>query len=398
MWPVIAEGYTPSVLRFQGNACAAYGAQGVWWFTYNRRMRAFFYETAREVNTYLSQTAGPHLLGHRSIGVFHTGPDIPRNALPPAAGELIEAMPEEMLVGVLVPESSFKAGDFTPDGIFVVDKRTAKYRQFKPIDEWCTKQRDEGGVRARHKLPPEIEGYHREMYAEDPPPRSVTIRFGPRIKKVTAVLPNGRLKPCSLNENNEAVMPPLRGGEGVLLKVDAQQLEVLELPRARIQRLGLEWRFATDENKVGTEQKWFSPAFDDSAWAIAREDSHRGWETATGKRYEGDGWCRQIVEIPASLDAKHLYLHFGSVDEECWVYVNGTLVLENTCKALGIDRGAIWTRPFAVDIRSHVQIGGPNLIALRVYNAYGIGGVLLPVHMVASDEPLTAEQITTIVQ
>ncbi|GAF84356.1 unnamed protein product, partial [marine sediment metagenome] len=66
MWPVIgcyAHSETPSQYRFQVNAAAAYGAQAVWLFAYNRYFRAVLNRAAGPANHYLTDVAGRHVLG-----------------------------------------------------------------------------------------------------------------------------------------------------------------------------------------------------------------------------------------------------------------------------------------------------------------------------------------------
>ena len=49
------------------------------------------------------------------------------------------------------------------------------------------------------------------------------------------------------------------------------------------------WKFATDPDKVGADQEWFAPSFDDSNWAKLRTDKGVGWEMQGFGGYVGFG-------------------------------------------------------------------------------------------------------------
>ena len=45
----------------------------------------------------------------------------------------------------------------------------------------------------------------------------------------------------------------------------------------------------------------------------------------------------------------------------------------------------IWSKPFAFDAKAHLRPGKKNTLAVRVYNRRQMGGIYLPVFLVASD-------------
>ena len=74
---------------------------------------------------------------------------------------------------------------------------------------------------------------------------------------------------------------------------------------------------------------------------------------------------------------KRIYLHFGAVDEELTLWIDGTLVGEH-------DRGPDgWDKPFAMDVTGKLT-GGRHHLALRVYNSAMAGGVWKPVSVLAA--------------
>lgn len=138
-WPMInADGddVSDSTLRFPLYASLAYGAQGLWYFTYRNSMtygkegEAGYedYEQALHNVTKLyrvGKTAnwrirewGPELLGRKSVARFSTGWAAP-SADEPGPGKLVASMDADVLVGILE-----KPGE--PRLALVVDKRVSK--------------------------------------------------------------------------------------------------------------------------------------------------------------------------------------------------------------------------------------------------------------------------------
>lgn len=190
LWPIFAVFGQPDVgasqIRFQAYASVAYGAQGLFYFAYSDKRPAWkrsgiAYRTAKEINAYLTSVVGPRVLGHRSIGVFHSpyGPAAPWGALRWGPGRLIEKMDAGLLAGVLVAERNFKAGRAGPDYVILVDKRTAN-----------------AGVR-------------------QPRARTARVTFGPAVKKVEVL---GGARQGSVSGRTVSVK--LRAGDGALLRID----------------------------------------------------------------------------------------------------------------------------------------------------------------------------------
>ena len=124
----------------------------------------------------------------------------------------------------------------------------------------------------------------------------------------------------------------------------------------------------------------------------------KGWESQGFPDYTGYGWYRQSFEVPAELKRKHLYLYFGTVDEQAWIYINGEPVFEHTIHSTGKSIGAIWDRPFAFEAGDSLQVGEENSLAVRVHNKVGMGGVLKPVYIIASDRKLDVPLITALLE
>jgi len=156
LWPFLncSGSVSPSQLRFQQYACVAYGAQGLWYFHYNDNVwdpagegPGPLYATAQECNRYTARV-GPQVIGRRCVGVVHF-PDgeTPLNALAPGEGQLVTAMTDSLMVGLLTPEEQLRAANARPDGAMIVDKRTVPLGQPEPAARLVSVEFSEG-VRA----------------------------------------------------------------------------------------------------------------------------------------------------------------------------------------------------------------------------------------------------------
>ena len=136
------------------------------------------------------------------------------------------------------------------------------------------------------------------------------------------------------------------------------------------------WRFATDPEDVGRAQGWFKPDFDDSAWTPIKIG--QGWEKA-GFEYDGVAWYRVQLALPEVPEGKRLLLHFGAVDEQAWVWVNGEFAGEHAHGEGG------WQDPFDIDITAQAKPGAANLVAVRVHDSTLQGGIWRPVSLALAD-------------
>lgn len=68
-------------------------------------------------------------------------------------------------------------------------------------------------------------------------------------------------------------------------------------------------------------------------------------------------WYRRTIEIPDKWNGQRIFLHFGAVDWEATVYLNG--------KELTVHRGGF--DPFSVDLTDHLK-SGANELLLRVWD------------------------------
>lgn len=137
------------------------------------------------------------------------------------------------------------------------------------------------------------------------------------------------------------------------------------------------WSFRMDKQDIGTQQGWFKPGIGGDDWTPIQIESFWGGQGGTGP-----GWYKAELEIPELPDAKQVYLHFGAVDEELVLWINGQYAGDHN---QGLDG---WDKPFAIDVTGRLK-QGKNHLALRVFNRTGAGGVYKPVSVMLG--PKTGE-------
>ena len=112
----------------------------------------------------------------------------------------------------------------------------------------------------------------------------------------------------------------------------------------------------------------------------------------------GFGWYR--TELPLTKrDAKQKfkYLHFGACDKDAWIYLNGRQAFEHSCQTTGLLPSEIWITPFVAPLTG-IKVHGRDLLAVRIYNSGGMGGIWKPVHLIVSDRKLTNQQVMALIK
>lgn len=150
--------------------------------------------------------------------------------------------------------------------------------------------------------------------------------------------------------------------------------------------LGNAWKVRIDPMNVGEAEAWYAAGLDEADWAVVRSDIDRGWESQGFAGYTGHAWYRQRITVPDGVDSRRFFwLLFGAVDEDAEIYIDGTRAFEHTCASTGLRPQEIWILPFKFDARPHLKAGREHLIAVRVNNRLGMGGIWKPVYLVAGD-------------
>ncbi|MCK4323137.1 MAG: beta galactosidase jelly roll domain-containing protein, partial [Armatimonadetes bacterium] len=134
------------------------------------------------------------------------------------------------------------------------------------------------------------------------------------------------------------------------------------------------WQFRLDPEDVGREEEWFKADLDETDWQSINIGEF--WGKQIGTEYEGIGWYRVSLHVPAEASGKKLFLAFGAVDEEAWIWVNGQPVGEHAEGPQG------WDQRFLIEVTEQLKPGHKNLIAVRVFNTRAAGGIWKPVRLI----------------
>lgn len=125
------------------------------------------------------------------------------------------------------------------------------------------------------------------------------------------------------------------------------------------------WLAAVPKGDLGTTATppWSARTLDTSAWKPMTLPT--GWENAGLPDLDGVVWFRRTVEIPAGWNAQDLRLHLGRIDDVDTTWFDGV--------AVGHD--SVYDRPREYTVPARLVTPGPHVIAVRVYDWIGGGGL-----------------------
>ena len=132
----------------------------------------------------------------------------------------------------------------------------------------------------------------------------------------------------------------------------------------KVAEVPVQWKFRPYAEQYQAHQDPILSAadFDDLDWAYI--DIGQAWEDQGYEGYDEGAWYRARIEVNAE-EGRPVHLAFGGVDNNAYVYVNGTFVGEH--------HG--WNTPFILDISEAVKYKGQNAVAVRVYDGMEMGGI-----------------------
>ena len=129
-------------------------------------------------------------------------------------------------------------------------------------------------------------------------------------------------------------------------------------------------RVSAERRDPGIRDRWMDPAVDDSDWAEVEVGRH--WPEPPLSGHDGFVWMRRTVTLPADapLDGPWT-LWLGAVDDRDDTWVNGELVGRT-------DGENLWNQPRRYEVPAGGLKPGRNLIAVRVRDNSGPGGMIGP--------------------
>ena len=156
-------------------------------------------------------------------------------------------------------------------------------------------------------------------------------------------------------------------GSICLLRADDSPFDSRE-PKKRIVRLDGSWKFS-----VGDGAERAAPDYDDTGWATIHAPDT--WQDEGYRDYNGYAWYRKTFTFPSGPEQRSVSLALGKIDDVDEVFVNGQRVggmgqfPPNYASAY--ERERIYPLPSAC-----LEPGKKNVIAVRVYDGGGVGGIV----------------------
>ena len=143
----------------------------------------------------------------------------------------------------------------------------------------------------------------------------------------------------------------------------------LEGVREALMPMRDQWRLVLDPGLKGEEFGYALPETDDQGWQVVDIDS--SWEEQGHPDYDGVGWYRRWIDVPEGWEGSPVRLIASGIDDEYDLYVNGQWMSH---KGEYPDR-SVWGWKTHTRIDAGLEFGAPNLIAIRVNDWGGTGGI-----------------------
>ena len=133
-------------------------------------------------------------------------------------------------------------------------------------------------------------------------------------------------------------------------------------------------RGAVDTGRDPKTADWAASDWDDSSWGKFTNPGY--WEQSgipEMANLDGGVWFRRVVEVAGDPGGRAATLSLGTVDDRDTTFVNGVRV-----GVTGEETPSSWTVPRVYPIPSGVLKMGKNVVAVRVWDTSGMGGMTGP--------------------
>ena len=139
--------------------------------------------------------------------------------------------------------------------------------------------------------------------------------------------------------------------------------------RAQWLNLNGTWKFAFDKIDAGEKDKWFSASDEKFDKSIVVPFPWGSKLSEVGD--EADiGWYRREFELPERpAKGDSCELCFDGVDDEAWVWLNGTYIGQHDEGIPGCGK------PFRFDVTKELKWGAKNVIVVRINDMGNAGGI-----------------------
>lgn len=173
-----------------------------------------------------------------------------------------------------------------------------------------------------------------------------------QFRKANPVLAGDKMSSINTRE--------IRWGDATGMKM-AEATAKYDLP---IVNTPIFWHFKLDPKDVGRKENWGATPFAKFSKWKEQAATHTYWQGTPRMpfmskemkkilaSYDGYGWYAKRLQIPVNWKDRKVFLLFGAVDDGCYVYVNGKLLLE---RHYAIEGRGSESKPFDVDITKSIN-------------------------------------------
>ena len=132
-------------------------------------------------------------------------------------------------------------------------------------------------------------------------------------------------------------------------------------------------------NDAGSKAHQEATDFNDANWKTIAEPGF--WEDKGYADFDGVMWFRRTVDVPANGAGRDLKLNLGSIDDNDTTYWNGVVV--------GQTEG--WNTERSYTVPGAQVKAGRNVMAIRVLDTGGGGGLAGPLSMMSGDQTVSLD-------
>lgn len=111
----------------------------------------------------------------------------------------------------------------------------------------------------------------------------------------------------------------------------------------------------------------------DAKWRPVRVPGYFDSQFKELENYDGLFWYRLEFELPAGFSAREAELSLGPVDDESWVWLNGTFLGAVTTKTQAAN---CWEVPRNYQVKPSLLKPGKNVLVVLCNDLAGTGGIL----------------------
>lgn len=133
------------------------------------------------------------------------------------------------------------------------------------------------------------------------------------------------------------------------------------------------WELLTDPFNEGLIGQWYLPGNARYKWvsvSTTRCMESQGFQDEMLHGYDGYSWYRVRFTVPARFAGRRLVLFVGGLNDQGWFWINGRLTGSQPYHQYWMR----WKYAQEIDVTSTVK-PGENLLAVRIYNQQGFGGI-----------------------